>query len=145
MDMLAMSIASIVAILLLAVGVANLLWSLGVMWPIRDPELLARSVSGAVPARMPSRYVSLGVAILALVGCVVALSVADPASGGAWLTALALVAGFAGLARGVLGYTAWWQARTPGEPFRTLDRRNYSPLCLALGVGFLILVVMRLT
>ena len=32
----------------------------------------------------------------------------------------------------------------PVEPFRTLDRKTYSPLCLALGVGFIVLVVMRL-
>ena len=48
------------------------------------------------------------------------------------------------LARGVLGYTAGWRARFPTEPFATLDRKNYSPLCLVLGAGFLILVVMRL-
>jgi hypothetical protein len=143
MDVIAMMVAALLAILLLTVGVANLLWSFGIMWPIRDPELLARSVSGAVPARMPPRHVSLGFGILALAGCVVALSVADPASGGPGLTLLASLAGLLLLSRGVVGYMPWWQARTPGEPFRTLDRRNYSPLCLALGVGFLVLVVMR--
>jgi hypothetical protein len=48
------------------------------------------------------------------------------------------------LVRGGLGYTAWWAVRTPTEPFRRFDRKTYSPLCLILGAGFLILVVMRL-
>ena len=48
------------------------------------------------------------------------------------------------LARGAIGYTAGWRAQFPEEPFATLDRRNYSPLSLFIGVGFLLLVLMRL-
>jgi len=62
--------------------------------------------------------------------------------GGAF--ALALLAAIVFLVRGTLGYTDPWAARTPEEPFRSLDRKIYSPLCLAIGLGFLFLVVMRL-
>ena len=48
------------------------------------------------------------------------------------------------LVRGALGYTARWRAMFTEEPFATLDRKNYSPLCLAIGIGFVILVVLRL-
>ena len=64
-----------------------------------------------------------------------------PSDGVGWeLDAIAAV--FIG--RGILGYTAGWRARFPTEPFATLDRKNYSPLCLWIGAGFLILVLMRL-
>jgi hypothetical protein len=40
------------------------------------------------------------------------------------------------LARGAVAYTAFWRRLTPTEPFATLDRRYYGPLCLMLGLGF---------
>ena len=145
MDIVAMIVAAVIGIVLLAIGIAHFLWSLGVLWPIRDEALLARSVVGrAGIARMPPRILSFFVALLAFCACVIAFSVADPVSGGTPLTLLALLAGLLFLGRGAVGYTTWWAARTPEEPFRTLDRKNYSPLCLILGVGFLLLVLMRL-
>jgi len=48
------------------------------------------------------------------------------------------------LARGAVGYTSGWRAQFSEEPFATLDRRNYSPLSLFIGAGFLLLVAMRL-
>ena len=145
MDIAAQLIAAVVGIALLTIALAHLLWGFGIMWPIRDEQLLARTVVG-LPGitRMPAKWMSLGVALFAFAACVIAFSVADPASGGLPLTLLALAAGLGFLARGAVGYTVWWASRTPEEPFRTFDRRNYSPLCLALGVGFIILVLMRL-
>ncbi|MEO8882523.1 MAG: DUF3995 domain-containing protein [Devosia sp.] len=145
MDIAAQLIAAVVGIALLAVAIAHLLWSFGLMWPIRDEKLLARTVAGFPGIeRMPAKYKSFAVAVAAFAACVLAFSVADHTSGGAPLTILALLAGLVFLARGAIGYTAWWAAKTPEEPFRTLDRKNYSPLCLALGIGFVVLVVMRL-
>jgi hypothetical protein len=146
MDLAAMLVAALLGVALLAIAIAHLLWGLGIRWPIRDEAVLASALSGAPgAARMPPWYRSLAIALLAFAACVVAFSVADHTAGGPPLTALALLAGILFLARGALGYTAWWRERTPGEPYRTLDRRNYSPLCLALGVGFVALVIMRLT
>jgi len=48
---------------------------------------------------------------------------------------LALAAVF--LLRGVAGFTPWMARRHSAEPFATYNRRYYSPLCLALGAGFL--------
>jgi hypothetical protein len=145
MDIAAMIVAALLGVALLAIAIAHLLWSFGIMWPIRDEKLLARSVVGRPGIeRMPPRYLSFGVALLAFAACVIAFSAADHASGGAPLTLLALLGGLVFLARGAVGRTQWWVQRTPEEPFRTLDRKNYSPLCLALGAGFVALVVMRL-
>ncbi len=144
MDIAAQLVAAALGIALLAVAIAHLLWSVGIMWPIRDERLLARSVAGAPGIeRMPPRYLSFGVAIVTFAACIIAFSVADHESGGLVLTLLALLAGLVFLARGAIGYTDWWRVRTPEEPFRTLDRKTYSPLCLLVGIGFLVLVAMR--
>jgi hypothetical protein len=130
---------------LLTVAFAHLLWSLGVTWPIRSEQLLAQTVVGTPGVtRMPNRLASLAVAVLTLAAGIVALSLADHDSGGIVLTLLGALLGIAFIARGVIGYTAGWRARFPTEPFATLDRKNYSPLCLWIGAGFLILVLMRL-
>ena len=39
--------------------------------------------------------------------------------------------------RGTAGYSPRWRGRFTARPFRTLDFYLYSPLCLALGVGFI--------
>lgn len=139
-----MLIASLVFVLLLAVSLAHLIWAMGRTWPIRDERLLARTVTGFAET-MPPRVMSLGVAIALLVAGICALALADETSGGLLLNVIGMLLALVFLARGVLGYTGWWARMTPIEPFRTLDRRNYSPLCLVLGAGFLLLVVMRLT
>lgn len=145
MEIAAQIIAAVLGIVLLAIAIAHLLWSVGIMWPIRDEALLARTVTGFPGrTRMPAGWKSFGVFVLAAIACTVAFAVADPVSGGLGLTLAALVCGLVFLARGVLGYTAWWAARTPEEPFRSYDRKTYSPLCLLLGAGFVVLVLMRL-
>jgi len=64
--------------------------------------------------------------------------------GGATRTILGVFCAILFLGRGVLGYTSGWRARFSAEPFATLDRKNYSPLSLWIGAGFLILVILRL-
>jgi len=144
MTVVEMLIGAIVAVALLAVSLAHFMWAIGRNWPVRDEKLLAQTVVGfAGIERMPARYKSLGVALAMLAASVLALSVADHDSGGLWLDLIGLVLAAGFLARGAIGYTAWWAAITPEEPFRTLDRKNYSPLCLGIGVGFFLLVLMR--
>jgi hypothetical protein len=137
-------IAAALGIVLIAIALAHLLWSVGVMWPIRDRKLLAQTVVGTPGIERVPFYVSFGVFVLTAIACIIAFSVADPTSGGMALTGLAFLAGLIFLTRGIIGYTAWWAARRPTEPFRSLDRKTYSPLCLILGIGFLLLVVIRL-
>jgi len=142
---MSMLIAALVFVPLLAVAIAHFVWSVGGTWPLRDEKLLARTVTGFPGAeRMPPRIYSFAVALAVLAAGIVALALADDAGGGTGLTAIGGVLGLAFLARGALGYTQWWASRTPEEPFRTLDRKNYSPLCLGVGLGFLLLVLMRL-
>ncbi len=139
-----MIVASIVFVILLTVGLAHLLWSIGSRWPIKDPELLARTVVGRPGVSRVPRLASLVVAVLVLAAGVSALSLADHDAGDWWLTAIGVALAIVFIGRGALGYTAGWRAQFPLEPFATNDRRVYSPLCLIVGAGFLILVIMRL-
>ncbi len=140
-----MMLAALIFVPLLAVSLAHLLWALGRTWPIRDEKLLAQTVVGFDNIeKMPPKLASLGVAIVVLAAGVLALALADPESGGLPLTLLGIPFGLAFLGRGILGYTSRWAKITPHPNFRLNDRRIYSPLCLALGGGFLVLVLMRL-
>jgi hypothetical protein len=129
---------------LLVVAFAHLLWALGTAWPLQSEELLAQTVVGSPDiTRMPNRFVTLLVALGLFVVALSAMALADP-GGGTPRTVIGAIFAIIFLGRGILGYTSWWRARHPTEPFATLDRRNYSPLCLWIGTGFLILVLMRL-
>ena len=143
MDIAAQIIAAIIGIALLALAIAYLLWSVGIMWPLRNQRLLAQSVIGTPGAERLPKSMSFGVFLITGAACIIAFAVADPSSGGAPLTALAALCAIVFLARGAIGFTASWQERTPEEPFRSLDRKTYSPLCLGIGVGFVILVIAR--
>jgi hypothetical protein len=144
MNTVAMIVASIVFVILLAVGLAHLMWSIGSRWPIKDPELLARTVMGRPGVTRLPRLVSLVVAIVTLAAGVFALSLADHDAGAWWLTLIGVVLAAVFLGRGVFGYSAAFRSRYSLEPFATNNRRVYSPLCLVVGAGFLILVIMRL-
>jgi len=138
-------IAILVFLPLLTVGLAHLFWALGTTWPIQSEALLAQTVVGRPGiTRMPNRLITSLIALLLFAASVIAIGLADPAEGGLSRTALGILLAIVFLARGVIGYTPGWRARYPTEPFATLDRKNYSPLCLWIGAGFLILVIMRL-
>lgn len=140
-----MVVGSLTFVPLLMVAFAHLLWSLGRTWPIRNETLLAQTVVGTPGiTRMPNRLVTFVVSLLILAAGIVALALADHTSGGWWLTLLGLLLAAVFIGRGALSYTRGWRARFPTEPFATLDRKNYAPLCFWIGAGFLILVVMRL-
>ena len=140
-----MLVASLTFVPLLMVAVAHLLWAFGNTWPIRNETLLAQTVVGRPGiTKMPNRGVTFVIAVLIFAIGFVALSLADPVSGGIGLTLLGALFALAFLARGVATYTPVWRARYPTEPFASLDRKNYGPLCFWIGAGFLILVLMRL-
>ena len=140
-----MLVGSLTFVPLLMVALAHFLWSFGSTWPIRDETLLAQTVVGAPGiTRMPNRFLTFIVSLLVFAAGVVALALADHTSGGWPLTLLGALLALVFIGRGILGYTPGWRARFPTEPFATLDRKNYSPLCLWVGAGFLILVLMRL-
>ncbi len=142
---MSMLISSFMFIGLLAVSTAHLLWGFGRTWPIRNEKLLAQTVVGTAGIeRMPPRLASLAIGLLLLTAGILALALADHDGGGPWLTISGFGLALLFLARGIVGYTAWWATQTPEPNFRLNDRRVYSPLCLFLGAGFLALAILRL-
>ena len=142
---MSMLIAAFMFVALLAVSTAHLLWSLGMTWPIRDEKLLAQTVVGFRNIeRMPPRPASFAVALATLAAGIIALALADHDAGGLPLTLAGMPLAAVFLARGIVGYTAWWAEKTPEPNFRLNDRRVYAPLCLFLGLGFAVLVTLRL-
>ena len=140
-----MLVGSLTFLPLFTVAFAHYLWAFGNTWPIRNEALLAQTVVGRPGiTKMPNRFVTFVVATALIVFGLIALSLADPVAGGLGLTLLGMLLALVFIARGVLGYTPGWRAQFPTEPFASLDRKNYSPLCFWIGAGFLILVLMRL-
>ena len=142
---MSMIIASLVCVALLTVSLAHFLWAFGRRWPIRDRALLARTVIGRPGVdTMPAWYVSLLIAVFTLACAVFALALADHDSGGTTMSLIALVPGVLFLARGIAGYLPAWRQTHPEEPFHTNDLRVYSPLCLIVGIGFIVLALLRM-
>lgn len=130
---------------LLIVAFAHLLWALGTNWPFGSEPVLANAVIGTPGrTRMPNRWLVFLTAVLLLVAAIAAMALADPTSGGMVRNAVGVLFALGFVARGVIAYTPAWRARHSVEPFATLDRKNYAPLCLWVGAGFLILVLLRL-
>ena len=140
---MSMLLTALMFIPLLAIAIAGLLWSLGRTWPIRDPVLLAHTVIGRPGVDRLPRLPTFIFAVIMLAAGVVALALADKAGGGLPLSLAGVAFAALFLARGVAGYTPQWATRMPLEPFRTVNRNTYSPLALLLGVGFIVLVVLR--
>lgn len=131
-------------VVLTIVALLHAYWAFGGRWPGHDELSLARMVVGSKGiTTMPARGPTLAVAVVIFLAGVVALARADlvpvplpPMLQSVAVTALAVVF----LGRGIASFTPWFRASQSEEPFATLDRRLYGPLCLALGTGFAVLV-----
>lgn len=137
------AVSAILFAALLAVSGLHFAWGLGSTFPAADEQLLSRLVTGFRHRdRMPPRPASFAVAAATLIAGLWALHLADilPLPMPGWFTILvgiALSAVF--LARGLAAYTAGWRELTPEQPFASLDKRFYGPLCILLGAGFALL------
>lgn len=137
--------ASILFLALLIVAIAYFLWAIGSTYPIRDKALVARAIDGRPGVERLSRAGAFGVAVFAIVAAGIGTALADKDSGGLVLTIAGAVIALLFAVRGVLGYTSGWRVAHPVEPFASLDKRYYSPLCLVVAACFAILVITRLT
>jgi hypothetical protein len=138
-------LAWLMAVALCAIAVLHVYWGVGGLWPGTDATSLARTVVGARGiARMPPLAACLFVAV-ALIGMgYIVLELADLAPLLVPEPLLSFVGiGCAGvfLVRGLTAYVPTWRRLVPEEPFASLDRHLYGPLCLALGSGFIVLLL----
>ncbi len=138
-------IAILLSSVLLLIAVLHFLWAIKIWFPVRDEEQLAKTVTGFKNLKhMPSTLACLFVcvalfsmsALPLLITNIVRLEFIP-----IWILAtLCFLAGFIFLFRGIVGYLPVFSRITPEQPFRTYDKLFYSPLCLMIGSGFLILV-----
>lgn len=139
-----MFLAVLLAVVLLALAALHAYWGLGGVWPGKDPASCARAIAGfrgitEMPGPGPSFAVAGALALVAFFALAQVGAVAQP------LTPLLPTLGTLGaamvfLGRGVAGFTPAWRKLTPEQPFATLDVRYYSPLCLAIGAGLVVLL-----
>ena len=138
-------LSQITAFILLLIALLHFLWGINIYWPAKDEAALARAVVGAKGiTQMPNFWACSFVTVALLIGSVIVLrlgGVLREASLPMWIFQI-LGAGFAFilLARGIVGFMPFWASITPEEPFRTLNRLYFSPLCLVLGVSVVTLV-----
>ena len=142
-------LAAAIALTLAALSGLHAAWGFGSTWPEKDGKALARRVAGfrgvdRMPRPAACFFVAAGLAFAALVALTAARLL--PTSYPHWLvlTALSAVAAVFTL-RGLLAFTPQWRERTPEEPFATLDRRFYGPLCLVVGGGLTLIMFAQRT
>ena len=141
------ALAMALALVLTAIAAAHFYWAFGGLWPAPDEAGLINIVVGDRRAtRAPSRRLTVVVAIAieaaALVSALLTLRFDNPIDAVVTLAGALLCLTFLG--RFGVGYLEFWRRRFNRQPFAQLDAVVYSPLCLAIAVGFAVLVTKRL-
>jgi hypothetical protein len=134
--------------LLAAIAAIHLLWGFGMRWPAQNErELVALVVGRTGQTRMPTIMQCIAAATAIFVAGVWALALADlvalPFSSNVLMVA-GLAAAVIFAARGAAAYWPVWRVRFSQEPFATLDRDCYGPLCLLFAAGFMALLFGRM-
>lgn len=134
-----MTLPVTLSLVLALLAAAHAWWAMGRTWPSANESDLAHAVIGDGRVRMPPPWQCAAVAVvLAAVGVWPWVVMAWPDSRLVLIGSVVIGAVF--FIRGSAGYGPRWRARFKDEPFRTRDFYLYSPLCLALGVGFIALL-----
>ncbi len=127
----------LLTVILGAIAAIHAAWGLQIWIPIRDEAALARAVVGGrgidrMPGAIPCFLV-----VAALLMVIAALWMPQMTLARLVLWGAALVF----LGRGAVSYTPFWRKLTPQEPFRSNDARYFAPLCLALGLGLIVILI----
>jgi Protein of unknown function (DUF3995) len=131
---------------LLVISALHLAWAFGSVFPCKDREALVRAVVGGRVrgSAMPHDSSSALVAALTFLAPLWSLMMQGwiltfvPIAL-RWLGTMTLIIVFLG--RGVIGLTPWFRRLLPEKPFVSLNRQLYSPLCIALGLCYLVLLI----
>ncbi len=139
-------VSSVLAVVLVVAGILHLLWAARIYFPFANEQAAARAVVGLRGiTRMPSRGASAFVGLLLIAAAVAAVCIgsfsAQVPAAKYVLAPLGLFLSAVFLTRGIAGILPAFERAAPEQPFLTLNRRLYSPLCAAIGLGFLFLVI----
>ena len=131
---------------LCAAALLYLLWTVGLTFPFANEQALARSIIGRRGiTRVPSRLSFLYISVLLLAAAAAAFLMggfsehvpdAKP-----YLAPVGLLLTLVFLARGIVGILPAFERAAPEQPYLSLNRRIYSPLCALVGVGFAFLTI----
>ena len=141
-----LAVAIVLGVALSAISALHLYWAFGGVWPASDESSLIKTVIGDPKLRRMPPFGMTIVVVFALAGAaLVALLLAFRllVSLDMLITLAGILLALVFLGRGVAAYIPAWREKHPLEPFARLDRAVYSPLCLALGAGFLFLLTAR--
>lgn len=135
-EIIAISLFVVLAI----ISAVHVYWGFGGLWPCKDLQSLVNTVIGGKGfTQMPSAWLTFAVAALIGTAGVFPLLLVFVPDGilpfnmiAFGMVALAMV--FIG--RGVASFAGYFRKMEATEPFVTLDRKYYGPLCLLLGAGF---------
>jgi hypothetical protein len=138
-----LTITLTLASLIGAIAALHFGWAFGLDWPAPKGEPLAIYVTAGT--RRPGRAITLAVAAaIAAAAAVVLTSRGHVPAPWDMLAALAyFVVTLVFLGRGVAGYFPGLWRSAEGLPFHRLNRAFYSPLCLAIGAGLAINILIR--
>ena len=141
-DIVAVFLAGVLA----AIAALHLYWALGGFWPGHDEPSLAQAVVGTAGIRhMPPVWMTV-VVVLALFAAALwplmwAAVVPYVLPQTLVVLGIWVLAGVF-LARGIAAYTPVFGPERVQEPFLSLNRRLYAPLCFLIGAGFVLLIVL---
>lgn len=139
-------VGNCLAVVLFATGLLYLLWAAGVTFPFANEQSLARSLVGRRGiTRIPSRASFVYLAVLFFAAAAAAFlmggfSEAVPRSK-PFLAPVGLLLAAVFLGRGIAGILPAFERAAPEQPYLTLNRRIYSPLCALAGIAFLFLTL----
>ena len=137
--MLVTFLAMVIAVELAAIAALHVYWAFGGLWPGANVESLVRTVVGVRDMRsMPSRPLTLAVAVaLGAAGLppLVKASLLPLFLPAGLVQACLLLVGAVFALRGIAPYLPFGTPHRV-EPFATLDRRLYGPLCLVTALAY---------
>ncbi len=142
--MVALVSASAICLVLSVISALHAYWAYGGLWPGRDEASLVKTVIGAPGLEtMPPTGLTMAVALLIFIAGLLPLMLVSGVPSGppanlVWTGMVVLATIF--LVRGSLAFLPIFRKRHPQEPFATLDRHIYGPLCLLIGAGYVIVL-----
>lgn len=140
-------LAALVFFVLAAIAAIHILWAFGSRWPVESEHGLVALVIGATGrTQMPGPVECIAAAAVILCAGLLALALARPSTlpGATVLAWAGAAATLVFMIRGVAAYLPIWRRRFAQEPFATMDRNWYGPLCLLLAAGFIVLMIGRM-
>jgi hypothetical protein len=140
-------LATLIFFGLTAIAAIHLLWAFGLRWPVESERGLVALVVGATGrTQMPGPVKCIAAAAAIFCAGLLALALVRPIglSGEAALPWIGAAATLVFIIRGVAAYLRMWRRRFAQEPFATMDRNWYGPLCLLLAAGFIVLLIGRM-